>query len=144
MDKIQFRPGPFGPEIGSRTHATGSAGSTARTMAERYAEVCRRSLPHFEPAEWLTITDALNGHLPAPHLDDWRLSVEDLILYEGGAKRHSVTDADGLLAKIRALSFAECVACLDLAERYWAAVGRGEDPTVPGQAAAKGTPEAAE
>jgi len=60
------------------------------------------------------------------------IDVRDAIVRDGAAKRWAL-DADALLAKIDALSYAQCASVLDVAERHWAAADRGEAARVPGE-----------
>lgn len=139
--KLQVRiPDDLDSAIAERERSTRDRPSTVREILGRYLEVCRRELPVLDVEEWHVVMDALNGswYEGPQQADWWRVDVADLVTQQGGARRHGVRDADRFLGKIRDLSYSQCVAVLDLAERYWAAVQRGEEPTVPGETAAEG------
>lgn len=93
-------------------------------IAERYAEIMRRSPPLLDLREWLLIFDSLNGCWliePAalvaqsvPH------EVADACRLNGADAKWEVPDADELVQTLAALPFAGLVAVVDAAERFWA------------------------
>lgn len=100
--------------------------SATITMALlRYAETCRRHLPHFTAGEWLAIFAGLRDKST---WDDPSLvpayvatSTRDLVRFHDGAARWRLADAEGFLDRLDRLAYAEALAVLDAAERYWLA-----------------------
>lgn len=114
--------------------STGDRSAVVCRALDRYAEVVRRSTPALSPAEWRLVVDSLNGviHEPAQLIMAAASGVADAIQLDGLAEKWHV-DGPALGKKLRALSFPQLVALVDVAERYWVAVSRKEDPKVPGE-----------
>lgn len=88
----------------------------ARRDLERYYETLRRSLPRFTRAEAYAILDVTNGTL----FDPW--SVPLLWASVADAERLGETwqiDQAALAERLRGLSYAEALAVVDAAERFW-------------------------
>ncbi len=130
---IQYKPGALDADISDRVSDRLSRGLVAKQMAERYAVICRHSLPHFTVPEWRLIMDATNGLISDEHWQYWRHNVRDAVTLSGAAKRFGIADADRFLAKIDSLMVAESIAVLDRTEQFWAAVQQDEEATVPGE-----------
>jgi hypothetical protein len=91
------------------------------TVAERYAGILAAHTPAFTEFEWCAICDALNG--PYMGLGDpssvrfaWA-SISDAAT-EGLGEKWRV-DAHELARRVRALSFAESVALIEVVQRFW-------------------------
>lgn len=123
---VQFRTGagPAGltDDLERRASRRLSPDLVARRDLTRYYEMLRRSLPRFPRAEALAILDVCNGVL----FDPWSAP----LIWA------SVADADGLGEKwridqaalaerLRGLSYAEALAVVDAAERFWLASAGG-------------------
>jgi hypothetical protein len=116
----------------------GRSGIIARAL-DRYAEVCRRHIPDLSVPEWTLIMDSLRGtiHEPAAMISVLEHGIADSLHLDKLDAKHGV-NGEALLAKLRKLGYAERVAICDVAERYWAAVARGEDGLVPGESTERG------
>lgn len=96
-------------------------------IIERYTEACRRELPRdWSRGEWLAMMDMLNATMIEPltiaHLDH---EVEDAIKLDHLDDKWHIDGAE-FLGRVRALCYGARMAICDLAQRYWAAVSRGE------------------
>ena len=93
---------------------------------DRYQEIVQRSRPDLSVPEWRLCFDAFDASMT---------SISWAGIADGMNRLGPKWGVDGrsLLARIHALPYAGIVALVDEAERYWAAVGRGEDPRVPGE-----------
>lgn len=92
-------------------------------VADRYYELVRRSRIDLAPAELDAVRDALNGWLAEPAATiagGPALEVEDA-LPDGLAERYGI-DGPALVARLRALTYAQEVALVDAAEQYWRTV----------------------
>ena len=100
--KIQYAPGDkLALGIRERTRKGGSLGITARTMAQRYQELCRRSLPALRPDEWemlLGVSDA------SEDVEQWRHETSIALRRVGWAE---------LVEKLEKFTYAEALAALD-------------------------------
>ncbi len=105
-----------------------------RRILHRYAEVCRRELPALSVPEWKLCMDALNGTILWDRVESisWLVhEVEDALRINKLGEKHGV-DGPALLAKLADTTYAQRLAIADTAERFWAAVSRGEqDAKVP-------------
>lgn len=126
---IQFRAGELADGIAQRRDHGQSATDVARRDLARYYAVLAAELAStvWLPGEVAALRDALNGSL----LDttSYRLlwaEIDDA-LADGLAAKWDV-DGPALVAKLRVLTPAQAMAVIDGAERYWAAVARGETP----------------
>jgi hypothetical protein len=113
------------------TPGYGATSGAIQRAVDRYLEVCRRALPALRVDEWELIMDSLLGtlHDTVAALEQ---GVADSIRLDLLDKKWGV-DGDALLSKLASLDYAGRVAIVDYAERYWAAVTRGEVPRVPGE-----------
>lgn len=102
-------------------------------IVERYETLCKKHLPTLTDDEWKIIIKATQkgiGYVPGwesrlvPML---RAQLEELML-----------DPDeSIFRVVRDVTYAGAVAIIDVCERHWAAVARGEEPpSLPGHAAA--------
>ena len=123
-------------EISRRTQSAGNEGDreylrsdVIRAALARYYETCRRHVATLGLAreELALVCDALNGvWLTADHdsgaaqLAVTWAGIADAIQLDGLAKKHKVSDADGLIARLQKLSYADTVALVDFVERFWA------------------------
>ena len=114
--------------LGARSHGGERAqcdrSAVASRMMERYAEVCRRSLPELTEPEWSLLRDSLNGWAAEPVASvGWlAMGVRDSIQLDGLDAKWGV-DGDALLARLEALDYAGCCAVLDAVERWWVEQG---------------------
>lgn len=97
----------------------------------RYYESLKRARSalrsRFNAGELSAIADVCNGTWYEPHaIPLLYASVEDA-LGDGLAQKWSI-DGATLVAKLREISYTEAAALVDAAERYWQAVGSGEQP----------------
>lgn len=109
-----------------------SAGFRSRTatitaMVDRYAEICRRSLPRLALNEWLLIFDSLNGvwmqEHPAMTAAALAHEVADNCQLNGADRRFEIPETPGwsyLVGQLGELPFAAKIAIIDTAERFWA------------------------
>lgn len=100
-----------------------SLSGSVNRLADRYYEIVRRSRIDLPPPELDAIRDALNGWLAEPAATiagGPALEVEDA-LPDGLAERHGI-DGPALVAKLRALTYAQEVALVDAVEQYWRTV----------------------
>ena len=97
-----------------------SLSGAVNRIGDRYGEIVRRSLPDMMPAEWCLLADALNGvlHEPASQIALLPAEVEDHIQLEGSDHKWSV-DGEALVERLRAMSYVERVAIVDVCERFW-------------------------
>lgn len=128
---IQYRAGDLTGDIEARTPHEGASSAVARTMAQRYADCCRRSLPILELDEWRLVVRACSGlaDLEVTDATRWRTEAEDLLRLG----QSEVEDPTVTLVRLSDLTYAECLAAWDLAERYWAAHSRDERMLLPGE-----------
>jgi len=120
------------PGAREEVEARSGRGSLSRsalisTLLERYGEVVRRHLPALSEDEWHLILEVTNGWVATDRPESVRylwLEIEDLAPDAGA-------EATELAKKLQGLDYAELLAIVDRAERYWAAVGRGEEPAPP-------------
>lgn len=87
----------------------------------RYDELCRHHLPVLDGPQWNVIFDALNGWgmLAEREVQFAEHEIADAIRMDGADKRHGA-DGTGLMAAMRTWRYAEWVAVVDAAERFWA------------------------
>lgn len=111
----------------------GGRSEVIRRALLRYDEVCRRDLPRLSVAEWKLCVDALNGCWLVDSPASWAgHEISDAVSLNQSDAKWGV-DWASLQPRLAALTYGQWVALVDTAERYWAAVGRGEDPKVPGE-----------
>lgn|SRR5574340_1298053 len=111
------------PRGKSNTNLSG----TINRIADRYGEIMRRTRveDRFTPAELDALRAVANGWFAEPAATiagGLALEFEDSM--EDGCP--DGVDPSELLAKLRALTYAEDVALVDSIERYWRRVGRME------------------
>lgn len=113
--------------LGARATGERDRSAVASRMMERYAEICRRSLPELSDAEWDLLRDSLNGWLPEPAASvGWlAMGVRDSIEMDGLAGKWGV-DGPALLSRLEALDYAGCLAVLDAVEQWRATKEEGE------------------
>lgn len=101
-----------------------SRSATLTYMADRYAEICRRSLPLLTLNEWLLICDAMNGtaswDYPLGAATGLAHNVHDGCDMNGLGDKWAVADWRGLVSRLADLPFASQIAVVDAAERFWA------------------------
>jgi hypothetical protein len=114
--------------------AKGDRSAAVQRILGRYAEIVRRSVPDLSVPEWKLVVYSLNGviHDPPSMISALWHGIEDSISLD---KLDTKWDVDGaaLVKKLKRLSFAENVAVVDIAERYWLAVRLGQEAKVPGE-----------
>lgn len=99
---------------------------------ERYFEILRRELTslRLSRGEMGMILDVLNGTAFSEPFSMQLLDAEiEDALQDSYAEKWEI-DGPALVHKLRAASFAQKVAVIDAAERWWYRVGRGERPDV--------------
>lgn len=115
-DQIVFRASDLADPIACRTSSRLSAGLVAKRDLDRYYETLKRSLPLFPRNDALALLDALRGTL----WESWNVTLlwADIADAEGLGAKWQI-DQDALVARLRGLSYAECLATVDAAERFW-------------------------
>jgi hypothetical protein len=115
--------------IAARQIGLGTRSEVIRSCVERYDEICRRECPALTDVEWRFLFSVLNeswlASRPSPSyvmaaIDDYQ--EKDDQPYPADLDMHK------LLVKVKEMFFTEFVAIVDEAERYWAAINRGEKP----------------
>ena len=105
----------------------GGTGITARItqICDRYAEIMRRSLPRLSATELEAVQAAMVSRQPtnasAVRGMIW-LAVEDALI-DGLAEKHEI-DGPALVGKLKALTYPEDVALLEVVEAHWTRVER--------------------
>lgn len=97
------------------------------TVIDRYQEVVARSIPELSESEWMACADALDG------IALWRDAGHPAMVWakvEGADQLSDLgakwgIDAPALVARLRALPYAQSVALVDVVERLWADPGAG-------------------
>lgn len=103
-------------EVARRVDGRHSRNEVARRDLERYYAVLRRSLPTFDRQEALAILDATNGTAFDPTTVG--LLWADVDDAEGLGEKWGI-DRHALVARLRGLTYAESMALVDAAERFW-------------------------
>jgi hypothetical protein len=102
-----------------------STSGVINSIADRYGEVVRRSMPSLSQNEWMLIFDSLNGVILSDSAQSvaglWG-GIEDSIRLDGLDEKWQV-NGPALVDRLRALSYPEQVAIADTAERFWAQFG---------------------
>lgn len=110
-----------------------SRSATLTYMADRYAEICRRSLPTLTLNEWLLICDAMNGTAfwdhPLGAATGLAHNVYDACDLNGLGDKWQVEDWQELVKRLAELPFASQIAVVDAAERFWATDAQPSDAT---------------
>lgn len=136
--QVTMKLGPLAPLVDSRVHGepdNGSRSEAIRQMIARYDLICQRDQPKLSVAEWKLICDVMNGVWTSdggPHLPLIWAEVSDGIRIDGLDKKWNV-DGGALVERLRTLTQGQTIAVLDEVERFWRAVGRKEQPKVPGE-----------
>ena len=101
------------------THVGEGASVSGRlnTVAERYAEVVRRSAPALSTAQWSALADALNGTVLG--VVEIRHMADEVRDCDGLGRKWGVDQA-GLADAVDALTFAGRLAGAEIVERFWA------------------------
>jgi hypothetical protein len=86
----------------------------AAKVIDRYAEMVRREMPALSAAEATILVRSLNGR-----------SFNDA---EGLHRFWAEVEDEDLASRLKALSYAECVAVIDAVERFWLGPYRQEGP----------------
>lgn len=127
---------PLGDAVDARHSGRPGAefGATVGQIVGRYLALCA-SPPRLSGAEWRAVFDVLNGVLfdPPEMIRYLPQEVADA-LADGLAEKWQV-DGAGLVAKLSAASLGELMAVADASWVFWSAVGRGEEPPIPGEPA---------
>ncbi len=117
----------IGPELhdllADHTAAGRSISSTINTIADRYQETVRRSMPRFSLGEWCLIFDSLNGYFARPAstaVGGIAINVSDGVELDRLDEKWDV-DGRALVEKLRSMSWPQLLAILDASERWWAA-----------------------
>jgi hypothetical protein len=106
--------------LAAREVGQGTRSEVIRACVTRYAEICRREMPELAAAEWRIVVEVLD--------EKWLAAGHPAIHVPATLGDSSKPGAQALGAKLREMFFAELVAVVDEAERYWAAKARGEKP----------------
>ncbi len=99
-----------------------NASASLERIIDRYGELMRRSRPELTEAQWNLIYDAMNGtlHEPAQLIrGSVAHGIGDAIALDGLADKWQV-DGPALINLLASLTYAQEVAVVDAAERYWA------------------------
>lgn len=139
---VQFRLGELAEPVRARETPGLGANRICQRDLDRYYAVISAELAALElsESEAMLIVDALNGTIAEPAAAQRTMlwaGVADAIALDGLAEKW-VVDGDALTTKLRGLSLAGSLAVIDAAERYWAAVGRGESPSPEGVGLTRG------
>jgi hypothetical protein len=107
--------------IAERRHDQRTPTGVVNTVADRYREIVQRSVPALTLAEWAWVLAALRHHPTGDDALALATLWSDLAAtpHAAGGRDGQALDAPALLAKLRQLSYAETVALVDVAERYW-------------------------
>lgn len=117
-----------------RTRGGNRSEIITRDLARLY-DLYRHELAEAElkltPGEASLIVDVLNGTLitQASHAGFLWAEVADGIKLDGLAEKWNV-GGEALVKRLQGLRLAQCLALVDAAERYWAAVSDGQEPRV--------------
>lgn len=101
--------------------AGGGVSGIVNTVADRYRECLRRSVPVLTEAEWMAVADALNGVWlagDASHLAVVWAEIEDTDRLNGLGAKWGI-DALALARRLRELPYAGLLAVVDVVERLW-------------------------
>ena len=115
------------------------SGVLSRDLARYYAllrEARARLRAQLTPAELSAILDVQNGHLYGSGLlwsDEIWVNVEDGCRLDGLAEKWAI-DGAALVAKLRALDLLAVHALADATQRFWHAVGSGDQTRAPARA----------
>ena len=116
----------IGPELhdllAAHTEAGRSISSTINSIADRYQETIRRSMPKLTLGEWCLIFDSLNGYQSRPAVNavgGITLNVLDSVELDHLDEKWDV-DGHALVKKLRAMSWPQLLSILDASERWWA------------------------
>lgn len=96
----------------------GSFSGAVNGIAGRYADIVERSMPEYTEREWCAICDANNG--------SWFLdSFSPPLIWANVADTPEIgekweIDADSLVSRLRALTYCQSAAVVDVIERFWA------------------------
>jgi len=100
-----------------------SRSSMISMMADRYHALVERHMPRLELAQWLLIFDALNGCWMLDNAsgaaNGLPLEIADADRLSGAGEKWGV-DGQALASQLAQLGFAERIAIVDTAERFWA------------------------
>ncbi len=115
----------IGPELrdllAAHTAAGRSISGTVNTVADRYQETVRRSMPRLSLGEWCLIFDSLNGYFASPAstaVGGIALNVSDAVELDRLDEKWDV-DGRALVDKLRAMSWPQLLSILDASERWW-------------------------
>lgn len=108
----------------TRLPADGNVSGAINTLAKRYSEIVRWSLPYFSLSEWLMLFDVLG---PTYNPADVEFSDFRAVLLPG-VERYGLSDkwkvdVATLAERIKYLTSCEIAALLDAADRFWAGTG---------------------
>jgi len=100
-----------------------SASSMLAAAVDRYLELVRRNLPEWSAAEWQLACDALNGcwlqEGAARAQVMVQMEIADAVEMNGAADKWDVDWVD-FRPRLAALTHAQGVAVIEVAERFWA------------------------
>lgn len=101
-----------------------SRSATITAMVDRYAEICKRSLPSMPLNYWLLVFDAMNGcwllDHPAMVASGLAHNVYDACRLNDAGSKWRVDETNQLVEQLAALPFAGQIAVIDACERFWA------------------------
>jgi hypothetical protein len=137
--RVSMRLGELAPLVDARAEDETNEGraQAMRVMVERYNWlVYSAARPRFSVPEWRLVCDALNGSMFRDRPDSlgflWA-QVADAITLNGADRKWEV-DGPALVKRLRALTPGELIATVDVVERFWIEVGRGnQGAKVPGE-----------
>ena len=100
-----------------------SRSATITYICDRYAEICRRSLPMMTLSEWLLIFDAMNGtaswDYPMGAATGLAHNVHDGCYLNRLDEKWALPHWRELVTRLADLPFASQIAVVDAAERFW-------------------------
>ncbi|MDE1904938.1 MAG: hypothetical protein KGH75_00625 [Rhodospirillales bacterium] len=118
---VSFRATRIEPALRSRCadQTRGAISMVARRDMERYYALLARTCPTFALNEACLIMDVMNGCIVTPETMQllWA-NVDDAIRLDALDHKWNI-DGAALVARLRALPYAECVALVDAVERAW-------------------------
>lgn len=108
---------------GNDQHVLSGAGVSGiiNTVADRYTEILRRSVPTLSEREWMACADALHGVWltdAGAYLAAVWIEIKDGDRLSGLGRKWGI-DAHALAMRLREAPYAELVALVDLVERLW-------------------------
>lgn len=117
-----------GPELDyyldTRLPKDGNVSGAINTLAKRYSEIVRWSLPYFTMSEWLMLFDVLGPtYNPADvEFGDFRAALLQSVERYGLSDKWRV-DVAALAERLTYLTSCEIASVMDAADRFWSGMG---------------------